>query len=143
MIGIVVFLHVMICLLLVTIILMQRGKGGGLTEQFSSAESMFGAKTNVVLIKATTIFGCVFLITCLSLAYHSSRAGKSLIKEEDFKNLKKLELPVKEAKQKAVPAAQSNMQTNPAVPMNPAGENANPPTPDAASRPGVQEPAKP
>ena len=82
MFGFIVFLHVVVCILLAAIILMQSGRGGGLTESFSAAESMFGAKTNIVLIKGTIILSSFFLITCLGLAFLSSRSGKSLIEEK-------------------------------------------------------------
>ena len=60
-------------------ILMQSGRGGGLTEQFAGAESMFGAKTNVFMIRITTVFATIFMVTCLSLAYFSARRNQSLI----------------------------------------------------------------
>ena len=82
MFGFIIFLHTVVCLLLVMIILMQSGRGGGLTESFSAAESMFGAKTNIVLVRATTVLASLFLVTCLSLAFLSARSSKSLIKEK-------------------------------------------------------------
>lgn len=77
--GFFMFLHTVISVLLLVIILMQSGRGGGLTESFASAESMFGAKTNEFMIKATTVFASLFLITCLGLAVVSSQKGKSLM----------------------------------------------------------------
>jgi preprotein translocase subunit SecG len=77
--GIFMFFHGLVCVLLVLVILMQSGRGGGLTEGFASAESIFGAKTNAFMVKATTILGTVFLVTCLSLAVLSSQKGKSLM----------------------------------------------------------------
>jgi len=77
--GFVMFLHAFISVLLMVIILMQSGRGGGLTEGFASAESMFGAKTNEFMIKATTVVASLFLITCLGLAVLSSQKGKSLM----------------------------------------------------------------
>jgi len=77
--GFVIAIHVITCALLVVIILMQSGRGGGLTEGFAAAESMFGAKTNTVLTKGTTIMATVFLITCLSLAFMSTKKNQSLI----------------------------------------------------------------
>lgn len=84
MIGFMMFLHALIAILLIVIILMQSGRGGGLTEGFASAESLFGAKTNEFMIKATTIFATVFLITCLGLAVLSSQKGKSLMSDQVF-----------------------------------------------------------
>jgi len=79
MFGFLIFIHIAICLLLVTIILMQSGRGGGLTEGFAAAESMFGARTNSMLVKGTTIFASIFLVTCLSLAFFSAHQNKSLL----------------------------------------------------------------
>jgi len=77
--GFFMFLHAVVSILLLVIILMQSGRGGGLTESFASAETMFGAKTNEFMIKLTTIFASLFLITCLGLAVYSSQKGKSLM----------------------------------------------------------------
>ena len=79
--GLIIFIHAVICVLLIVIILMQPGKGGGLTNSMASAESIFGAKTNVFVIKATAIFAAIFLVTCLGLAILSSQKGKSLMAE--------------------------------------------------------------
>jgi len=77
--GFFMFLHALVCILLATIILMQSGRGGGLTEGFAGAESMFGAKTNEFMIKATTLFSVLFLTTCLVLAVLSARKDRSLM----------------------------------------------------------------
>ena len=77
--GLFIVLHTIICVGLVMIILMQSGRGGGLTEAFASAESVFGAKTNEFLIRITTIFSIGFLITCLTLAFLSLHRDKSLM----------------------------------------------------------------
>lgn len=86
--GAILTLHVIVCMLLSLIILMQAGRGGGLTENFSAAESMFGAKTNIVLVKATTILASIFIVTCLSLAFFSSQKNKSLIQQSLADNKK-------------------------------------------------------
>lgn len=79
--GLIIFIHAVICILLIAIILMQPGKSGGLTEGFASAESIFGAKTNVFIIKTTTVLAAFFLATCLGLAILSSQKNKSLMAE--------------------------------------------------------------
>lgn len=79
--GLIIFIHAVICVFLIAIILMQPGKSGGLTDSMASAESIFGAKTNVFIIKTTAIFAAIFLVTCLGLAILSSRKGKSLMAE--------------------------------------------------------------
>jgi len=77
--GITVFLHAAACVFVVIVILMQSGRGGGLTESFASAESMFGAKTNSFMVKTTTALAVVFFITSLSLAFMSSKKERSLM----------------------------------------------------------------
>ena len=97
--GFVMFLHAGVAIFLIIIILMQSGRGGGLTEGFASAESIFGAKTNEFMIKATTIFATVFLITCLGLAVLSAQKSKSLMSDEAFPVV---QVPVTEAVETAV-----------------------------------------
>ena len=77
--GFIIVVHVIICMLLATLILVQSGKGGGLTEQFAPAGEMFGTQTSGFLIKGTTIFASLFLATCLSLALLSSKKEESLM----------------------------------------------------------------
>jgi len=77
--GVIIFFHALICILMVVVILMQSGRGGGLTEGFAPAESLFGAQTNAFMIKATTVVAIIFFVTCLSLAVLSSQKGKSIM----------------------------------------------------------------
>lgn len=72
-------IHVLACSLLILIVLVQQGRGGGLIDSFSSAESIFGTKTNTFLVKATSVLAVVFFISCLSLAFLSIQKNKSLI----------------------------------------------------------------
>ena len=81
MFGFLIFIHVITCILLATVILMQSGRGGGLTDNFAGAESLFGAKTNIVLVRTTAVLATIFIVTSLSLAFISARSGKSLINE--------------------------------------------------------------
>lgn len=74
------FIHVASAIFLVVVILMQAGRGGGLTEGFAAAESMFGAKTSEVMVRTTTILASIFLVTSLSLAHFSSKQEESLLK---------------------------------------------------------------
>ena len=136
MFGFIIILHTIVCMLLVMIILMQSGRGGGLTESFSAAESMFGAKTNIVLVKATTVLASLFLVTCLSLAFLSARSNKSLIKEK----MADTTMPAKEtdlmgnvataAKEASSPTSatvttDNNMNPNPAADTQKTGEKTN------------------
>ncbi len=77
--GFIFFIHIVVCILLVICVLMQAGRGGGLAESFSSAESMFGTQTNQFMVRLTTIFAVIFLATSLILAVNSSKRDKSIM----------------------------------------------------------------
>lgn len=99
----IVIIHAIICAALIGLVLIQRGRGGGLVESFSGVESMFGTKTNAFLTRTTTVLSVLFFITCLSLAVLSVRQSKSLIKntktEETAKKVKPVNQPDNKASQ--------------------------------------------
>jgi preprotein translocase subunit SecG len=74
-----IILHVVVCILLITLVLIQRGRGSGLVESFAGVESMFGTKTNAFLTRTTTVLSIIFFFTCLSLAIIAVRQSKSLL----------------------------------------------------------------
>jgi preprotein translocase subunit SecG len=79
MMTLLIIIHVTGCVVLITLVLIQRGRGAGLVESFAGVESMFGTKTSVFLTRITTVMSIVFFITCLSLAVLSVRQSKSLM----------------------------------------------------------------
>ncbi|MDD3345640.1 MAG: preprotein translocase subunit SecG [Candidatus Omnitrophica bacterium] len=76
----IIIIHVIACAVLITLVLIQRGRGGGLVESFAGVESMFGTKTSSFLTRTTTIMSIVFFFTCLSLAVLSVKQSKSLMR---------------------------------------------------------------
>ncbi|MBU0468821.1 MAG: preprotein translocase subunit SecG [Candidatus Omnitrophica bacterium] len=85
--GLMFFVHVIACVLIIAVILMQSGRGGGLTEGFASAESMFGAQTNEFMIKLTTALATVFLVTSLTLAVVSAKKEVSVMAKRNAQDL--------------------------------------------------------
>lgn len=81
MMGLIIAIHVIACILLIAIILVQTGRGGGLVDSFSGIESMFGTKTNKFLTNTTGVLSTLFILTCLSLAFLSARQSRSLLKD--------------------------------------------------------------
>jgi preprotein translocase subunit SecG len=71
--------HAVACIGLITIILIQRGRGGGLVDSFSGLDSVFGTKTAAFLTKMTSVFAVVFFCTCLALAFLSVKQSRSLL----------------------------------------------------------------
>lgn len=80
-------IHVIACLILVLTILLQSGRGGGLSEAFgsSSTSTIFGTSASTFLQRATSAAAIIFLVTSLSLALLSSRRSKSLMELERIK----------------------------------------------------------
>lgn len=80
-------IHIITCLVLILVILLQSGKGGGVSEMFggSAMQDAFGTKVSSFLTKATTVCASLFLVTCLLLAVIASHQGKSLIEKEFIK----------------------------------------------------------
>tara|TARA_B100000315_G_C14371140_1_gene493003 strand:- start:145 stop:513 length:369 start_codon:yes stop_codon:yes gene_type:complete len=77
--NIILILHVVVVLGLVGMILIQRGRSGGLVEALGGVESIFGTKTNSFFVKATVVLAIMFFLTSISLAYLSKEQGKSLM----------------------------------------------------------------
>lgn len=75
-----IIIHVIACVVLIGLVLIQRGRGAGLVEGFAGVESMFGTKTSAFLTRTTTIMSVVFFLTCLSLAVLSVKQSKSLMR---------------------------------------------------------------
>src|SRR5262245_53428745 len=72
-----VALHVCLCLFLVTIVLLQPGKGGDVGAAFGggSSSSLFGPRGPAGLLqRATTVVAVLFMGTSVTLALYSNRA---------------------------------------------------------------------
>lgn len=82
--GLVMVIHVIVSLVLIFVILLQAGRGGGLSESFggSSTQTIFGTKTSVFLTRATTVSAIVYILTCLTLGVMTSHRGRSLVARE-------------------------------------------------------------
>lgn len=78
----VVFFHVIVCIALIVVVLLQSSKGDGLAgTAFSGGISgaVFGGRGAAgFLSKATTVLAIVFMINCGALAFMSSRANQQV-----------------------------------------------------------------
>lgn len=76
----VVALHVILCILLVLIILLQPGKGGDVGAAFGGGGSstMFGPRGPANLLsRATTVVAVLFMVTSVTLSLYSNRARQT------------------------------------------------------------------
>jgi preprotein translocase subunit SecG len=119
--GVILVIHVIVCVLLVIVILMQAGRGGGLTETFQSAESMFGTQTNVFMIRLTTGLAVIFLCTSLFLAFQSSKGNQSLMSNKKLLSTvaKPVEAPVTKVESPKPMAPPAIVTPNKDVPVSP------------------------
>jgi preprotein translocase subunit SecG len=78
-------IHILVCLFLILIVLLQTGKGADIGAAFGggSSQTLFGsAGPGGFLTKITTGVAIVFMITSISLAYmYSHRTGASVVRE--------------------------------------------------------------
>lgn len=74
-------IHVIASFVLIFVILLQAGRGSGLSEMFggSSTQTIFGTSATSFLKKATSVSAIVFLTTSLALAVFSSRRSASVM----------------------------------------------------------------
>jgi preprotein translocase subunit SecG len=74
-------IHVIICLFLVLVVLLQQGKGGGLGASFGGggAGQVFGGGgAGNLLTRTTAICATLFMLTSVSLAYISTSGDRAL-----------------------------------------------------------------
>ena len=76
--------HVFVSFVLVAVILLQAGRGGGLSEMMGAGQpqSILGTQTNKFMTRATEVCAVLFIITSLTLAMLTTQRGKSLIEKQ-------------------------------------------------------------
>jgi preprotein translocase subunit SecG len=106
----VIVFHVVACLALIFIVLLQRGRGAEMGASFGgSSQTLFGSTGGTTFLgKLTTLAAVGFMLTCLSLAYLSGRPDTASVMEQ---------VPVKE--QLPVPEAKPIQPAIPAIPVAP------------------------
>jgi len=80
-----IVIHVIVCIALIMIVLLQTGKGADIGAAFGvgASNTLFGSTgASTFLSKATTVAAVVFMITSLSLAFIAGqRGGGSIMKD--------------------------------------------------------------
>lgn len=73
--------HVIVCLVLIFVVLLQAGRGGGFSDMLGGGQpqSLFGTQTNAFMVRATEVCAVLFIVTSLSLAILSTHRSKSLV----------------------------------------------------------------
>jgi preprotein translocase subunit SecG len=134
--GLLLGFHIVVCLALIGVVLLQSGKGGGLAGGAfgGTAQTVFGGRgATDFLSRATMVLGGLFFVTSLVLALMSSgtRAGRSLLQEE----ARRVPATAPATPGGALPPA-SGGQATPAAPQSAPPAGTQPATPAPASGSG-------
>jgi preprotein translocase subunit SecG len=100
---IIVFIHVAVCLALILIVLLQKGKGASMGAAFGgSSQTVFGsAGASSFMQKITVAAAVIFMFTSLSLALLFGRGVSSSV----MRGVAPAEVPATEQTEGAAPAA--------------------------------------
>ena len=112
--------HVIVCIFLILVVLLQQGKGADWAGAFGGGgtQTAFGSRgAGTLLSRATTAAAIMFMITSLALTVLISRPGGSSVIREGAKQQNQQPAPVQP------PAAQpQQQQPTPAAPSAPVPE---------------------
>lgn len=127
-------IHVLICLLLVLVVLLQSGKGGGLASSvaggLSSASFLGGRTASNFLTKATTILATAFFLSCLVqfLTFDSGKQEASSATERLLQQQSAAPVPFNPAPASGggdvLPAAPAAAPAQGTAPASPTGQSA-------------------
>jgi len=114
------FIHVVVCLFLIVVVLLQSGKAADLAGAFGGmgSQTAFGPRGSATLLsKATTLAAAIFMITSLTLAILATRGAAS-----SGSVLERQKAPAKSAPAKSGPASAPAKTAAPAIPSAPQGK---------------------
>ena len=96
----VILIHVMVCVALIMIVLLQTGKGADMGAAFGggSSQTLFGSSgASTFLSKATTVAAIVFMLTSLALAYRSAHRTPASVMSD-------VEAPIEQTAPETIPS---------------------------------------
>ena len=93
-------LHIGACITLILVILLQAGRGSGLSDMFGASgqqqQKLFGTQTNSLMQRATTICAILFIVTSITLGIVTTKKGKSLVTPRALKPIFDVTIPQNE-----------------------------------------------
>ena len=134
-------IHLIICVFLVLVVLLQAGKGGGLAGAFGmaggAAQSLFGGRGAATFLgKATTYLGIAFMLSSLTLALMAGQSNEPRSVLQDLEQdpgtapppatSEPLEIPGMGPGTEPAPILPEGQAPSTQPPAPPAGEPANP-----------------
>ena len=112
----IVLIHVIVCIALIMIVLLQTGKGADMGAAFGggASQTLFGSTgASTFLSKATTVVAVIFMFTCFILAYMSSnKTAPSIMKDAEIPVEQSAPLSAGSGEAKDAPADTTPVDTN-------------------------------
>src|SRR5215472_34389 len=118
--------HVIVCLFLIIVVLLQSGKAADLAGAFGGmgSQTAFGPRGSATLLsKATTISAVLFMITSMSLSIMATRnagLGATVLEQKTTKSAPAKTAPAQQAPRPAAPAPAPTQQQSAPAPAQPA-----------------------
>ena len=138
MIALVILIHIVACLFLIGVVLLQQGKGADLAGAFGGGtQTVFGARGTVTVLHKLTTFGFVlFIVTSVFLGVAQRRGTESSV----MKGMKTA--PAKSAPLGSAPAPGPSSQKSAPIParQTPAPATQQAPAPQAPAAPAPAQP---
>lgn len=108
-----IIVHIVVCLFLIGIVLLQHGKGADIGATFGgSSQSLFGSEGPLPLLnKITTFVAVLFMVTSISLAYISAHRGSGSVMSVLSSDQPAAVEPAKQEAELVVPAEQETVNT--------------------------------
>jgi len=108
-----IIVHIIVCLFLIGIVLLQHGKGADIGATFGgSSQSLFGTEGPLPLLnKITTFAAVVFMVTSISLAYISAQSGSGSVMSGLSTSQPAAEEPAEQQPELVVPAEQETVNS--------------------------------
>ncbi len=108
-------IHIVVCALIILVVLVQAGKGGGITGMFGGGggDALFSAPSGSSFMrKLTTGLAVTFFTTAILLTYLAARKGRQTVTQRNW-SAPQQQAPAGQQTQAplAVPNAQTNQQT--------------------------------
>jgi preprotein translocase subunit SecG len=118
---IITIIHILACIFLVLVVLLQTGKGADMGAVFGgSSSTVFGSSgAGNFLTKLTTATAIIFMLTSLGLTYFSSRSNSATVFDSAPATAPAESAPV--PAEPAVPEPMANPAAPEAQPVEPAG----------------------
>jgi|SRR4030095_7657409 preprotein translocase subunit SecG len=119
MITLLTIFHVIVCIFLILVVLLQQGKGADWAGAFGGGgtQTAFGARgAGTILSKATTAAAIIFMITSLALTILISRPGGASVIREGARQPAQQQQQQQPAQGQQPPAQGQQQQSTPAAP---------------------------